>query len=66
MSVVSTANGSIGGGGGGSVGDDILIHAGRQRLQISVNYHIPSLGSSSGRAWDVDKRLKPELPKKII
>lgn len=42
MSVKSTANFSIGGGdGGGSVGDDdaddaeILMHAGRQRLQIS-------------------------------
>lgn len=56
--------------GGGSVGDDdILIHAGRQRLQISVelpHYQVPSLGSSAGRAWDVDKRLKPELPQKII
>lgn len=39
MSVKSTANCSIGGGGGGgSVGGDdaeILMHAGRQRLQIS-------------------------------
>lgn len=65
MSVVSTANGSIGGGGGGggSVGDDdILIHAGRQRLQISVNY----LRSAQARAelgtWISD--LNPSCPKK--
>lgn len=58
MSVVSTANGSIGGGGGGGGDDDILIHAGRQRLQISVI-------SAQARA-ELDKRLKPELPKKII
>lgn len=39
MSVVSTADCSIGGGGGVNDDDDdddeILIHAGRQRLQIS-------------------------------
>lgn len=38
MSVVSTADCSIGGGGGSAGGvnddDEILMHAGRQRLQI--------------------------------
>lgn len=65
MSVVSTANGSIGGGGGGggSVGDDdILIH-GRPATAADIR-KLPhtfarlKLGPSLGR--------KPELPKKII